>query len=270
MIRRCEDGSGLAKPVRWRAGSLCDRRDRRQRKRNLIPSEPRIVQLSYDLWALGFRAMDERTAREVTMPYMIGPTVASGSSVSMDFEPEIDDRLMAIIGIRSTLTPEERAAVPRALRIGQPGRHGVPSILGWNIGPYIVSPRVRELLEELEPGRHDYIPIAIKTERDYNGTTEHGTYNLILPPPCLDAVVIEETEFRKGIGRKGFEDSDGWISNYPDDPCVLKGDVVAGRHLWRLSEIFHAPYVCSDELWRRIKAEKLTGWMVEKKCLIRR
>jgi hypothetical protein len=206
----------------------------------------------------------------VTMPYMIGPAVASGSTVSMDFEPKIDQRLMAIIGTRSLLTPEERIAVPRVLRIGRPGRHGVPSVLGWNIGPFLVSPRVRELLDELEPGTHDYIPIAIRTEHDYKGTTEHGTYNLILPPPCLDAVVIEQTEFRKGIGYKGFEGSDGWISNFSDDPCVLRGDVIDGHHLWRLSERFHAPYVCSDELWKRIKAEKLIGWMAKKKCRVLR
>ena len=70
----------------------------------------------------------------------------------MDFEPKIDGRLMAVIAI-SEPTPEERDAIPRTLRIGRPKGKELPAILVWLPGPFIVCPRLRDILEELEPGR---------------------------------------------------------------------------------------------------------------------
>ena len=99
----------------------------------------------------------------------------------MDFEPKIDGRLMAVIAI-SEPTPEERDAIPRTLRIGRPKGKELPAILVWLPGPFIVCPRLRDILEELEPGRHDFLPVAIKTEREFQGATDHGPYYLI--PDC--------------------------------------------------------------------------------------
>jgi hypothetical protein len=211
------------------------------------------------------------------MPYIISASVTDGSAVSKDFEPEIDGRLMAVIAI-STPTSEERDAIPRTLRIGCPKGKELPAILGWSPGPFIVCPRLHDILEELEPGRHDFLPIAIKTEREFQGKTDHGTYYLILSPPRLDAVIIEQTEFAKGYGRDGFERG-GRLSLGKEDPCVLDGRVIEGHHFWQLPRKFGArpenPYsgeiafFCSDELWRRVRAEKMKGWDIVKKCAVK-
>jgi hypothetical protein len=208
------------------------------------------------------------------MPHMI--MVDGRASVSKQFEPEIDGRLKAIIGFLP-VSAEQRAQIPRRMIVGKRSRNTVPAILGWLAGPWVVSPRVRDILEELEPGRHDYVPLAIASERPIAGKTEHGEYYLILPPPRLDAVVIEKTMFHNGIGREGFEDSVGIISSLPNTPCVLDARTIAGHHFWQLplrldrsmrdpSKYSRTTYFCSDELWRRLKTEKLDGWVSEKLC----
>jgi hypothetical protein len=209
------------------------------------------------------------------MPYIIGASVTGG--VSKDFEPEIDRRLMAVVAI-SKPTLEERDAIPRTLRIGRPKGKELSAIFGWMSGPFIVSSRLRDILEELEPGRHDFLPIAVNTEREFQGTTDHGTYYLILSPPRLDAVIVEETDFAKGYGREGFEKSGGTISHLKEHACVLNSEVIEGHHFWQLPEDFGArpenpfsgrtAYFCSDELWRRIRAEKMKGWDIEKVCRV--
>jgi hypothetical protein len=88
-------------------------------------------------------------------------------------------------------------------------------------------------------------------------------------PPALDAVVIEETGFHRGMGRQGFKASGGWISMSPDTPCVLRSDVIEGHHFWRLSARFNFPHVCSDALWQRIKAAGLRGWSADRKCQVK-
>ena len=204
------------------------------------------------------------------MPYIFGPSTHPGSSVSKDFEPEIDGLLLARLQSDDTLSHEELETVPRVLRIGRLGRkRELPAFLGWNFGPLIVSARPRELLEELDPGRLEYIPMTVRSDREFDGRTEHGTYFLIVPPPCLDAVVVEETAFRRGFGRAGFMASAGWLSSEPGSPCVLDGQKIGGRHLWRLSDAFNTEYVCSDEFWRRVKQENLKGWTAKKTCTVR-
>lgn len=210
------------------------------------------------------------------MPYIVH--LNSASSVSKEFEPEIDGRLKASLS-RRALSSEERAAIPRTLIIGTRGKGAVPAIIGWSVGPFLVCQRLRDLLEELEPGRHDFVPIKINSKTPISGKTDHGIYFLILFPPRLDAVVIDETAFTKGFGREGFEKSAGHIFDDDEKPCVLEGSVIEGHHLWQLPENFgHDPdypgsgynaYFCSDELWRRIEAGSLDGWDTKKRCIVK-
>ena len=115
------------------------------------------------------------------MPYVIHSSSSDSRSVAKDFDPDITiDYKRQLVGT-FPMTADGQAAIPKRLRVGSPRRGGVPHILGWSMGPWIVSPRVHDIIEELEPGVQHFRPIELRRDR--------GTYFLILPPPTLDAII---------------------------------------------------------------------------------
>ncbi len=116
-----------------------------------------------------------------------------------------------------------------------------------------------------------YIPIKVRSEVSIKGKKDHGTYYLILPPPLIDAVVIEKTDYwtrDNSFGRPGYDASGGKISPGINDPCVLRRADVLGRHLWRQPDGRGTRYMCSVELWSRIREAKFRGWQVYKNCTL--
>jgi hypothetical protein len=111
---------------------------------------------------------------------------------------------------------------------------------------------VRDVLEELEPGVQEFSTIELIRERD---GVAMGTYFLILPPPKLDAIVKEETEFN---GRDALK-SHG--------RCMLSGSIIKGHHLWRGDPQIMV-YFCSDELHDRLRSAKLDGWDLRHRCSV--
>jgi hypothetical protein len=184
------------------------------------------------------------------MPYVIRSPVADTRSVSKDFDPDITmDYKRQLIGT-FPMTAAGRAVIPKRLRVGSPRRGGVPHILGWSMGPWIVSPRVHDVIEELEPGIQRFSPIELLTK---DGRKTRATYFLILPPPILDAVIRDLTEF----------DSSHLLR--PFGRCVLDANVIGGHHFWRApAPLLH--YFCSDDLGERLKAERLDGWDLRHRC----
>jgi hypothetical protein len=167
------------------------------------------------------------------MPYVIRSSVADTRSVSMDFDPDITmDYKRQLIGT-FPMTAEGRAAIPKWLRVGSPRRGGVPHILGWSMGPWIVSPQVYDIIEELEPGTQHFSPIELLTK---DGRKTRATYFLILPPPILDAVIRDLTEF----------DSSRLLR--PFGRCVLDAKVIGGHHSGE------PPHLCSIIFARTIWA----------------
>lgn len=213
------------------------------------------------------------------MPYLVGLSVSDGSAVRKQFDPEIARELHAKITLLTSISTEDRAAIPRVLRVSERRRGGIPDVIGWNIGPFIICERLRDILEELEPGRHDFLPIEIRSEDRGVDEKIFGTYYLILCPIRLDAVIIDETSFDKGVGREGYVLSGGGISTLKEGVCALNKMVIEGHHFWQLPSDFGSTsnypnhsetgYFCSDELWSRFKSEKMDGWTIEKKCVVR-
>jgi hypothetical protein len=186
--------------------------------------------------------------------FAVGPTVRGGS-VYKEFEPEIDGVVMARISGFGPFTQTDIDAVPRVLRIDPPKSGAVPEIIGWNTGPYIVVPQFRDWLEELEPGRHRYIPISVRSDSSIKGKKEHDTYYLIIAPPVIEAVKFEETLFGAGggggggYGRAGYEASSGFLSSHPNAPWVIDRKAIEGHHFWRLPNGRGWQQMCSPELW---------------------
>ena len=187
------------------------------------------------------------------MPYVVRSNNLDSRSVSMDFDPEIPmDFKRQLCGV-FPMTAESHAAMPTRLRVGRPRKGGTPHILGWSMGPWIVSPRVHDIIEELEPGAQDFRAIELISK---DGKRSLGTYSLILPPPQLDAIIKDKTQYDSSSMLK-------WSG-----VCVLDGDVIRGHQFWRAERPLNLTYFCSDELHDRLKLEKLDGWDLRHRCAV--
>lgn len=207
------------------------------------------------------------------MPYLIGMTLAG--SISTQFMPQIDRQLLAKLCLFDGLSEEDLAHIPRQIRLTLRSTGRVPAILGWESGPFLVNARVRELMETLEPDTHGFLPIAADTMILGRKSRPFRTYHLLLCPPRVDAVIIEKTEFSRGMGRVGYEAS-GSFSFLKGAPLVLDQNAIQSRCFWRLPRQFgvrpaypHSGingYFCSDEFWRALRAERLSGWEAKRRC----
>jgi len=202
------------------------------------------------------------------VPYVLGMSASDSNIIKVETEPRVDDRTHAFLA--TDPLEEHLAAVPPVMTISRPRIGKVPEIICWAGSVYLFNDRLRAIVEELEPGVHRSLPIAILTKEPFQGKTEHGTWHLMVPPPRIPALVIEETEFWGGFGREAYDRGKRHLSPVKKDPCVLDGAVIAGRHLWRLPEEFETGWFYSDELWGRIKAENMKGLDIEKYCTIRK
>lgn len=210
--------------------------------------------------------------------WLVASSLADGGSVSKDYEPDISDynrygvesaQLAARIGGVSTLTSEERAKIPKLLIVGRTGSGKVPDILGWMLGPFIVSQKVREIIEELEPEVHAFHSIAVKAKdgKPISGSMELA-YFIILQPPPLDCVDIDKTSWgAAGMGYAAYE-KDKHLCIGDDKFITLRKSVIEGHHFWRGVGPLERYYFCSDELKQRLQAEKVRGWQFDKGCRV--
>ena len=65
--------------------------------------------------------------------------------------------------------------------------------IGTRLSLYI-SPAFRDLIEELEPGRHRYFEVQVQTRNMLTGRIEHGTYYWLRPLPVVDCGPISTDE----------------------------------------------------------------------------
>lgn len=197
------------------------------------------------------------------MPYLVETENVDSRSVKKEFEPEIDQRVMALITLGRNVTEEEVNSLPGTLLVSRPQAGAVPDIIGWNIGPFIVSQQVKDKIDELEPKVHEYAPIELRNKdgQRIRGQNERETYYMILRPPQLDAIIVEKTDFNGGRGRAGFNGRElPSVNTAPGLVCTLDRTAIAGHHFWRAPAPMAPTYFCSDELHDFIKARKLHGW----------
>lgn len=226
-------------------------------------------------FACGDRKHGAHDAKEKPMPWLVKASVVDGQSVSKEYVPDISDirgdiediRLSAYIKGTRKLTLEELARVPKRLLVGKNSRGDVPAILGWSTGPFIVNERVREIIEELEPGVQQFLPITVRAKdgKAIKGKPELPYY-IILQPPVLDCIDFERTTW--GDHGTGFEAFQKYkrLSEGDKARITLRRSCIARHHFWRAADPLHYNFFCSDELRSRLRAEKLRGWSIDKEC----
>jgi hypothetical protein len=213
------------------------------------------------------------------MPYVVTAELREDRIVAVEGTLEFCRAFYFPIGRGEPLTPELLALRPDPLYVRMKGtnRRSLPAIFDGSVSVWIVRNDVRQIIENLEPGVHTFVPLNLKVR---GSARDCGQFYLLWIGQAIDAVVIDETDFRDGRGRVGFEGRISFIPGpaavlSPFGDTVLDGSLIEGRHLWRgargklgQSVPFSRVYFCSDALATRIEAAKLRGWWF-RQCKVR-
>jgi hypothetical protein len=158
------------------------------------------------------------------------------------------------------LDPE---TLPKQVLWGTGSKPPLPDVLPW----FTVSPRFKDLVEQFEPGVHQFVPVDIYQSKKGEAV---ATYYWFIVGQRLDSVDRERTTFKWRAPKE--DPSDGrWISEImdtttfeftpiPNARLVFSNDQVAGHHIW------HDPHVltfgnrlCSDAFAEALLASGMTG-----------
>lgn len=196
------------------------------------------------------------------MPSLIEGTIAASRIVVTERTEEFKRAYYIPMGLGMPLTPQLLALTPDPYFVKPPDKGDMPEIFGEQLRVWTVKDNVKQIIEELEPGVHTFIPVKLRVRgKDHC----FGQYFLLYVGQAIDAVIIDETKFRDGLGRAGFERS-SVLSAFGD--IVLDDRLSEGRHLLRggIGKVggggdpFWTCLFCSDELKSRIKQAGIEGW----------
>jgi len=202
------------------------------------------------------------------MPYLIRGTNVEKDAVRTRFYPEFPMAKKRPFLNAQPVSQAQKDEIPRTLLVKPAGLlhrlDPLPELL-WVGGFMTVYPPMKALIEKLEPGVHEFIPLEVKSE---DGSASFGTYYLVLITQEVDAVVYEETRFSPGrYGREADKNTRMNISGFGKP--VLRTDAVRGYHLWRGAGGLVSHYFCSDEIGQFVKDNKLRGWRLDE-CVMHR
>jgi len=181
---------------------------------------------------------------------------------------------------------QNRASLPDVIRVELYQTEAplqLPEVLkrSRNSGCTFFSEKIKAIIEELEPGVHEFRPVEVRLfpapapEQDI----VLATYYMWHSPPEVHAIIPEASAWQSGIGLKARDESSGHLSSDPDKPCVLRAAEISGRHCWReiyrkelqgadgeLHVIPTFSFFCSSEFYSRIKFNEIEGFNFIKKC----
>jgi hypothetical protein len=141
---------------------------------------------------------------------------------------------------------------------------GIFSISGY----WGCSGEFKDIVEELEPGVHQFFPVRtitrLRSEKPITRLRDGGPvddqYFILNCLQLVDAIVPEKSSgptFRMAVA--GGREPTFFTAR--DHVCLSK-DRIAGKHLWRgkTEALYDGYYLVSNELMARIKAAKLKGY----------
>ena len=124
-------------------------------------------------------------------------------------------------------------------------------------GGLVISPRFKDAVEELDPGRHQFFPVTIE---DKKGDVVPGEFFLFNIVGRIDSI-IEERSNLKPVGR-GV--SEAWYYTRKVGPwqCALDQRVIDGRAGW-VEERYDQSWFVSDRLAELLRERKMTGFSLD-------
>lgn len=151
--------------------------------------------------------------------------------------------------------PGTRLAVegfPRSLKI-KSAHKALPDFFLLS-GKYAVSSNTRDLLEDLEPGKHQFIPVELRRK---NGEPFEGDFFVLHVCAAVDAIVPEESDVHTKKTKGGRE----YLQLSKVRPMLtVNRSIIEKRHFWTGDKNFNINFFCSDEFFKRATAAKLKGF----------
>jgi uncharacterized protein DUF1629 len=141
---------------------------------------------------------------------------------------------------------------PRALKI-RSAHKTLPDFFLLS-GKYAISDRMKDVLEKLEPGVHQYIPVILQKK---SGEPFEGEFFVLHPCSAVDAIVPEQSDVSfhtTPAGRKTLR-----LKKVRPKLTVQK-DKIKDRHFWTGDESFSRIFFSSDAFFDEVQKAKLKGF----------
>lgn len=159
----------------------------------------------------------------------------------------------------SKYTPDEPPLIPiephEPLQFFQMerGSKNLGSMIALNAGVFAVDETVKDIIERLEPGVHQFFPVEIRMPRGKIYPVQYfvlviGQYLDSFDPESSDECSWERTE----LGNVRYDDSKAGITG-----LAFKKSVFGNAHLWRERRINGALTSFSDQLIAEIQKREL-------------
>ncbi|CAN5867823.1 hypothetical protein BH11PSE6_BH11PSE6_01030 [soil metagenome] len=140
---------------------------------------------------------------------------------------------------------------PRSVHI-QSGTGALPDAI--NAGGFLgCSQRLKDVIEELEPGVHQFHPVPVTVKAGERTPTTY--YATVLGRALVDQVVLEQSTMKRSNGG-GFAKVDN-PSLWDGGKIAIDRSLSSGWHVW-ISWDLYTHWTCSDELKARLDAAKIS------------
>jgi hypothetical protein len=121
----------------------------------------------------------------------------------------------------------------------------------------VVSPNLKDAVEAIEPGVHEFFPITMKRQ---DGTTFPGEFYLLRVRRAFPCVLFLESKHRQ-IGAVGVEPDLGKpIYRCHTDGLVLSKPAIAGHHLFSTYVVAGGSCILSDALMAECVRRQVRGF----------
>jgi hypothetical protein len=125
--------------------------------------------------------------------------------------------------------------------------------LDLRAGGTLVSSRVRDAVEELDPGRHQFFPVVVE---DKNGVARPGDFFVFNVVGRIDSIIEDRSNLRAS-GRGNIENW-GYERRVGPWQCALDAAVIGGRACW-VEHRYGECWFISDRLAALLQERKLNG-----------
>jgi len=122
----------------------------------------------------------------------------------------------------------------------------------WN-SDMIVSARVREIIQDLDPIPHHFIPLELVLKK----RTKVSTHFLFVAGDLTDAIIAEQSE----VTPKIFDEKLAYYSVPGTPKIVWNAEATSGRAIW-VDRFLRRQFVISDELQSTFEAQRIERYEI--------
>jgi len=148
--------------------------------------------------------------------------------------------------------------LPKKVLWAKRSKSPLPDVLPW----FTVSSRFKELVEQFEPGVHQFVPVDIYHSK--NGEPV-ATYYWFIVGQRLDSVDRERTTFvfqegQIGLWSDSIANTETWqFTKIPNAKLVFSHALIGDHHIWNDPHVMGGERLCSDAFAKAMIASGMTG-----------